>query len=150
MKRSSVSSADDQAAVERVLAGDNSAFEDIVRRWQRPLVNLTYRFCRDRGCAEEMGQEAFLRAYRSLAQWRREASSSTWLFELATNLYTSELWRIPVRTVGLDDIVEAGDVRAIDGGLEAEDQDHVVRRGTFQAWGRRGLRDDHPINLGIF
>ena len=60
-------SADDQAAVEKVLAGDASAFEDIVRRWQRPIVNLAYRFCRDRGRAEEMAQEAFLRAYRSLA-----------------------------------------------------------------------------------
>lgn len=100
-----MSTADDQAAVEKVLAGDTSAFEDIVRCWQGPLVNLAYRFCRDRGRAEEMAQEAFLRVYRSLAQWRREAAFSTWLFALATNLYCSELRRIPVRTVGLDDIV---------------------------------------------
>jgi RNA polymerase sigma-70 factor, ECF subfamily len=126
-----VSTADDQAAVEKVLAGNTSAFEDIVRRWQRPLVNLAYRFCRDRGRAEEMAQEAFLRAYRSLAQWRREAAFSTWLFALATNLYRSELRRIPVRTVGLDDIVEPRDGRAIDGGLEEEDLGRVARRAVF-------------------
>src|SRR6266699_3376621 len=118
-KRSSVSTAEDQAAVDKVLAGDTSAFEDLVRRWQGPLVNLAYRFCRDRGRAEEMAQEAFLRAYRSLARWRREAAFSTWLFALATNLYCSELRRIPVRTVGLDDIVEPRDSRPIDGGLES-------------------------------
>ena len=124
-------STDDQATVEKVLAGDASAFEDIVRRWQRPIVNLAYRFCRDRGRAEEMAQEAFLRAYRSLAQWRRKAAFSTWLFALATNLYCSELRRIPIRTVGLDEIVEPKDSRAIDGGLEEEDQDRVVRRAVF-------------------
>ncbi len=69
-----MSAAEDQAAVEKVLDGDTSSFEDSVRRWQGPLVNLAYRFCRDRGRAEEMAQEAFLRAYRSLAQWRREAA----------------------------------------------------------------------------
>ena len=126
-----MSAAEDQADVEKVVAGDTSAFENIVRRWQGPLVNLAYRFCRDRGRAEEMAQEAFLRAFRSLAQWRREAAFSTWLFALATNLCCSELRRIPVRTVGLDDIVEPRDHRAIDGGLEHEDRDQVVRRAVF-------------------
>ena len=66
-------------------------------RWQGPLINLAYRFCHDRGRAEEMAQEAFLRAYRGLGQWRKDAVFSTWLFALATNLYRSELRRIPAR-----------------------------------------------------
>jgi RNA polymerase sigma-70 factor (ECF subfamily) len=104
----------DQAAVDKVLAGDTSAFEHVVRRWQGSLVNLAYRFCRDRGRAEEIAQEAFLRAYRSLARWRR-AAFSTWLFALATNLYCCKLRRAPVRTLGLDDIVDerAGDLPAL-------------------------------------
>jgi RNA polymerase sigma-70 factor (ECF subfamily) len=122
---------DDQAAVERVLAGDISAFEEIVRRWQSPLINLAYRFCRDRGRAEEMAQEAFLRAYRGLQQWRREAAFSTWLFALATNFYRSELRRIPVRTISIDDVREPVDPRASDGGLEDEDRDLAVRRAVF-------------------
>jgi RNA polymerase sigma-70 factor (ECF subfamily) len=122
---------DDQAAVERVLAGDISAFEEIVRRWQSPLINLAYRFCRDRGRAEEMAQEAFLRAYRALKQWRREAAFSTWLFALATNFYRSELRRIPVRTISIDDVREPVDPRATDGGLEDEDRDLAVRRAVF-------------------
>lgn len=125
-----MSAADDEAAVDKVLAGDASAFEALVRRWQGPLVNLAYRFCRDRGRAEEMAQEAFLRAYRSLDRWRREAAFSTWLFALATNLYCSELRRIPARMVALDDVAEPRDPRAIDGGLEQEDQDRVVRRAV--------------------
>jgi RNA polymerase sigma-70 factor, ECF subfamily len=125
-----VSANDDQADVERVLAGDISAFEGIVRRWQGPLINLAYRFCRDRGRAEEMAQEAFLRAYRALAQWRKDAVFSTWLFALATNLYRSELRRIPALTVSLDDIAEPPDARASDGGLEDQDRDLAVRRAV--------------------
>ncbi|MGA2335345.1 MAG: sigma-70 family RNA polymerase sigma factor [Terriglobales bacterium] len=125
-----MSANDDQADVERVLAGDISAFEGIVRRWQGPLINLAYRFCRDRGRAEEMAQEAFLRAYRALAQWRKDAVFSTWLFALATNLYRSELRRIPALTVSLDDIAEPPDARASDGGLEDQDRDLAVRRAV--------------------
>ena len=125
-----MSASDDQVDVERVLAGDICAFEGIVRRWQGPLINLAYRFCRDRGRAEEMAQEAFLRAYRGLGQWRKDAVFSTWLFALATNLYRSELRRIPARTVSLDEIAEPVDTRASDGGLEDQDRDLAVRRAV--------------------
>ncbi len=125
-----VSASDDQIAVERVLAGDVSAFEEIVRRWQTPLINLAYRFCRDRGRAEEMAQEAFLKAFRGLKQWRKEAAFSSWLFALATNFYRSELRRIPVH-VSIDDIAEPSDPRASDGGLEDQDRDTAVRRAVF-------------------
>jgi RNA polymerase sigma-70 factor (ECF subfamily) len=125
-----VSAEEDQADVARVLAGDIAAFEAIVRRWQRPLINLAYRFCRDRGRSEDMAQEAFLRAYRSLATWRRDAAFSTWLFAIAANLYRTELRRIPA-TVSLDAVAEPQDARAIDGGLEDEDRDRAVRRAVF-------------------
>src|ERR1039458_9250139 len=55
---------EDLADVARVLAGDVQAFEGIVRRWQGPLVNMAWRYCRDRGRAEDLAQEAFLRAWR--------------------------------------------------------------------------------------
>jgi RNA polymerase sigma-70 factor (ECF subfamily) len=126
------SATDDQADVERVLAGNISAFEGIVRRWQTPLVNLAYRFCHDRGRSEDMAQEAFLRAYRGLGQWRRDALFSTWLFAVATNLYRSELRRIPARivSVSFEDIAEPPDTRAFDGGQEDEDREGAVRRAV--------------------
>jgi RNA polymerase sigma-70 factor (ECF subfamily) len=115
----------DEADVDRVLTGDASAFEGIVRRWQGPLVNLAYRFCGDRGRAEDLAQEAFFRAFRGLAGWRREAAFSTWLFALATNVYRSELARIPVRTVRLDDIGE------LPGKVAGEDsRERLVRRAV--------------------
>jgi RNA polymerase sigma-70 factor (ECF subfamily) len=122
---------EDRVDVERVLAGDIAAFENIVRRWQGPLVNLAYRFCRDRSRAEEMAQEAFLRAWRALATWRRDAAFSTWLFALATNLYRTELRRIPVGTVPLYDAGQLSDSRNEHSALEIEDRDRAVQRAVL-------------------
>jgi RNA polymerase sigma-70 factor, ECF subfamily len=118
---------DDQVDVERVLAGDIDAFESIVRRWHRPLINLAYRFCRDTGRAEEMAQEALLRAYRALNQWRKDAAFSTWLFALSLNVYRSELARIPAKTISIEEAGELQDMRAADWGGEEDDRDRAVR-----------------------
>lgn len=121
---------DDRRDATRVLAGDTRAFEGIVQRWQTPLINLAYRFCRDRGRAEEMAQEAFLRAYRNLGSWRQESAFSTWLFALATNLYCTELRRHPAVTLPFDEVHEPADPGAIDGGLEQRDQSAAIHKAV--------------------
>lgn len=127
-----MSASEDQADIEKILSGDSSAFEGIVRRWQRPMINLAYRFCGDRGRAEDMAQEVFLRAYRGLPKWRKDAAFSTWLFSVATNFYRSELRRIPMRLTSLDDAIEIGDPRTnaqtMDARLDDETQARMVRR----------------------
>lgn len=92
----------DREDVARVLAGEVRAFENIVLRWQAPLINLAWRYTRDRSRAEEMAQEAFLRAWRNLKSWRGECRFSSWLFALATNLYRNELKRIPMQLLPVD------------------------------------------------
>jgi RNA polymerase sigma-70 factor (ECF subfamily) len=93
----------DEDAVERVQDGDVQAFEEIVGRWQGPLVNLAWRYCRDRSQAEELAQEAFLRIYQGLASWRRQAAFSTWMFAVATNVIRNGVrQRLPPQ-VDLDD-----------------------------------------------
>lgn len=121
----------DEATVARVLAGDTAAFEAIVRRWQSPLVNLAWRFCRDRSRAEEMAQEAFLRAYRNLAQFRGEAAFSTWLFSLATNLYRNELRRIPATMLSLDEIAEPREPRDSALAFDEASRDEALRRAVL-------------------
>jgi RNA polymerase sigma-70 factor, ECF subfamily len=123
----------DQTDVEKVLAGDADAFENIVRRWQSPLINLAYRFCHDRGRAEDMAQDAFLRAYRALGGWRKDSAFSTWLFALATNLYRTEVRRIPPRTISLKEAAEPRDLGAYSrpAFTGAEDRERVVRRAAW-------------------
>jgi RNA polymerase sigma-70 factor (ECF subfamily) len=120
----------DAADVARVLAGDVSAFEGIVKRWQGPLVNMAWRYCRDRGCADEMAQEAFLRAWRGLASWRSGSNFSTWLFSIAANVYRSELKRFPA-AVPLDDVPEPSAAAAQLSNFELHGQNEALRRAVL-------------------
>ncbi len=140
------SASEDLADVERVLAGDVAAFEGIVRRWQGPLVNMAWRYCRDRGRAEELAQEAFLRAWRGLAQWRRESSFSTWLFALAANVFRSELKRFPTITLPLNDAPEPSGPAAQHNALAAQLSADSVRRAVLAL----PLRYREPVVLFYF
>ena len=122
---------DDRDVVNRVLAGETEAFALLVERWQIPLVNLAWRYCRDRGRAEEMAQEAFLRAWRNLAQWRGDSAFSTWLFALAANFYRTELRRIPAGMKSLDEIAEPPDERLSPGVLDNARRDEAIRRAVL-------------------
>jgi RNA polymerase sigma-70 factor (ECF subfamily) len=123
--------AEDLADVERVLAGDVRAFEGIVRRWQGPLVNMAWRYCRDRGRSEELAQEAFVKAWRGLKSWRREGSFSTWLFALAANVYRSELKRFPTETVAIEEIAEPSKAATQHGELAERMSAETVRRAVL-------------------
>jgi len=129
--QAAISAEEDLADVSRVLAGDVAAFEGIVRRWQGPLVNMAWRYSRDRGRAEELAQEAFLRAWRGLGQWRRESSFSTWLFALAANVFRSELRRFPTVTVPLEDTPEPSGPPTQHRTLSKESSHGVVRRAVL-------------------
>jgi RNA polymerase sigma-70 factor (ECF subfamily) len=122
---------EDRVLVSAVVGGDTQAFAGLVRRWQTPLVNLAWRFCRDRGRAEEMAQEAFLRAFRHLAQWRGEAAFSTWLFALAMNVYRTELRRIPATMQSLDEIAEPADAGDTESALQTTRRDEALRRAVL-------------------
>jgi RNA polymerase sigma-70 factor (ECF subfamily) len=126
-----MSAGEDLADVERVLAGDVQAFEGIVRRWQGPMVNMAWRYCRDRSRAEEMAQEAFVRAWRGLAGWRRESSFSTWLFALAANVFRSELHRFPAVNVPLEDVAEPAEPAMQHEGLARQQGEDSVRRAVL-------------------
>jgi RNA polymerase sigma-70 factor, ECF subfamily len=122
---------EDAADVARVVSGDLEAFEGIVRRWQARLVGLAWRFCRDRALAEDMAQEAFLKAFRSLRGFRGEAAFSTWLTAIALNAYRSRLraqgppWRALEVTRAL-----AGEPGALQG-LQERERAEAVRRAVL-------------------
>jgi RNA polymerase sigma-70 factor (ECF subfamily) len=119
------------AVIDRVLSGDAQAFTAIVTRWQAPLVNMAWRYCRDRSRAEEMAQEAFIRAWRGLKQWRRESSFSTWLFSVAANVYRTELKRIPSVDLRLDEAAEPSSPFTHDAELDSAARDEIIRRAVL-------------------
>jgi RNA polymerase sigma-70 factor (ECF subfamily) len=117
----------DAAAAARVLAGEVDAFEGIVARWQGPLVNLAFRFCRDPARAEDLAQEAFLKAFRSLASFRGESAFSTWLIALAVNVCRSSARRYVPPLLGLDDLAAVRAARTAAPDLESGDRERLVR-----------------------
>ena len=146
MSSAANSANDDLAEVERVLAGEVAAFEGIVRRWQGPLINMAWRYTRDRGRAEELAQEAFIRAWRALAQWRREGSFSTWLFALAANVFRSELKRFPVENVPEKAAVEPSRPASQYRELEERGRQETLRRAVLAL----PMRYREPVILFYF
>jgi RNA polymerase sigma-70 factor (ECF subfamily) len=77
-------------------AGDRAAFETLFRRHTPPLVNFLARMVKDRGRAEELAQEVFIRIYNARERYEAKARFSTWMFGIAHNLALNELdraWR---------------------------------------------------------
>lgn len=76
----------DMPLVERVRAGDREAFKEILSRHRKPILNLAYRLLGDASEAEEIAQEAFVRAYIGLKRFRGESRFFSWLCQIAINL----------------------------------------------------------------
>ena len=83
----------DQALVAAAVAGDRAAFEALVRRHQTRIVNYAMALVKDPADAEDVAQETFIRAYRSLARFRGDSSFKTWLYTIATNAARTGLER---------------------------------------------------------
>ena len=75
----------DRSLVEQVRAGNDAAFEALMKRYKRPVLNFVYRMLSDAGDAEDVAQETFIRAYRRIANYRSQQNFSTWLFAIARN-----------------------------------------------------------------
>ena len=75
----------DQQLVERAQRGDKHAFELLVAKYQRRLQRLISRFVRDAAEAEDVTQEAFIKAYRALPAFRGESAFYTWLYRIGIN-----------------------------------------------------------------
>ena len=75
----------DAVAIERTLAGDRDAFRVLVERHSATIYRLAYRLAGNHHDAEEIVQEAFLRAYQKLEQFASEANFATWVYRIAAN-----------------------------------------------------------------
>ena len=77
--------------VTRVCQGDAEAFRLIFERYSRPVISFIYDMVNDRGLAEELTQETFVRAFRAIHTMRAETKLSTWLFGIARNVARESL-----------------------------------------------------------
>ena len=97
----------DEELVEACLAGEVAAFDILVARWQRKIRGAVYRVVGSEEEAQDICQEAFLKAYRGLSSFKREARFSSWLYQIALNLSRDRLRRRKTRNwVSLDEVDE--------------------------------------------
>ena len=81
----------DAELVRRVQLGDKGAFDLLVRKYQQRLAKLVSRFIADPAEVEDVVQEAFIKAYRALPNFRGESAFYTWLYRIATNAAKNQL-----------------------------------------------------------
>lgn len=96
----------DNQLVARALEGDLPSFERLVARYQNKIMGYAARMLSDREEAEDVTQEVFIKAYRSLDSFRGESSFSTWIYRIATNLCIDRLRkkkRSPQQAYSLDE-----------------------------------------------
>ena len=75
----------DQVLVERAQKGEQKAFEMLMSKYQRRLIRLISRFVKDEHEVNDVAQEAMIRAYRALPNFRSESAFYTWLYRIAIN-----------------------------------------------------------------
>ncbi len=92
----------------RARSGAQAAYADLLRRYERPVYALIVRMLRDPGLAEELAQEVFLKAFRSLDGYDTQRKFSSWLFKIAHNTAVDQLRRRGVETEPLDDERDEG------------------------------------------
>src|SRR4029434_5863102 len=76
----------DEELVDRSRTGDTESFNQLVRRWERPIFALAYRTLGREEDARDVTQETFLRAFRALPGFKGDAKFSSWLYRIALNL----------------------------------------------------------------
>lgn len=92
-KEHSIDALSDSQLVDKTRAGDVEAFSELVRRHERLVYKVALNFMRDTHLAEDMAQEAFLKAYRLLKGFRGDAAFSTWLYRVTTSVCLTEIAR---------------------------------------------------------
>ena len=91
----------DGELVQTAIAGREASFEELVRRYQRPIAAYVYRMVGDYDAALDLTQEVFIKVYISLARYRSEFKFSTWIYKIAHNAAIDHLRRYAVREQAL-------------------------------------------------
>jgi RNA polymerase sigma-70 factor (ECF subfamily) len=131
--------------------GRDSAFRELIRRYERPVFSLIYRMVRDRELAEDLAQDTFIKVLNHIDRYRPEFKLSSWLFKIANNVAIDHLRRRQLDTVSIDgsphamtaDAVEATRFDVADQQESALDEMEARELGTAIERAIAGLRPEY-------
>ncbi len=92
----------DQQIVLLARGGQERAYRELVRRYERPIFSLLYRMVRDRELAEDLSQDTFVKALNAIESYKPEYKFSSWLFKIANNAAIDHLRRRELDTLSLE------------------------------------------------
>ena len=92
----------DQVVVTRARKGEEAAYRELVRRYERPVFSLIFRMVRNRELAEDLSQETFIKVLNALDSYRPEYKFSSWVFKIANNAAIDHLRRRELDTLSLE------------------------------------------------
>ena len=124
----------DQQLVERVQKGDKKAFDLLVMKYQQRIVNLVSRFVRNPADALDVTQDAFIKAYRALPNFRGESAFYTWMYRIAVNTAKNHLAVQSRRPLDAEqDISEIEQFEGDNALKEYATPEHLILRDEIQA-----------------
>ena len=129
------------AVIRRVLDGDGNAFEALVAAYEKNVYNLALRMTGNAQDAEDMAQEAFVKAYTSLPGFRGDSKFSVWLYRIVSNVCLDFLRRQnrrPASSLSLED--EDGEESQMDIPDESQSPEQLLERSLTQEAVQRGLQ----------
>jgi len=92
----------DQEVVRHAVIGREVAYQELMRRYQRPVFSLIFRMVRNRELAEDLTQETFIKVLGAIESYRPEYRFSSWIFKIANNASIDQLRRRALDTLSLD------------------------------------------------
>jgi RNA polymerase sigma-70 factor (ECF subfamily) len=113
-RRQALAAATDQEVVLAARQGEEAAYRELLRRYERPIFSLLYRMVRDRELAEDLAQETFVKALNALDSYRPEFKFSSWIFKIANNAAIDQLRRRELNTLSIDGSPNADTPEAIE------------------------------------
>ena len=123
----------DQQLVERVQAGDKRAFDLLVLKYQHKIISLVGRYVKDHHEAMDVSQEAFIKAYRALANFRGDSQFYTWLYRIAINTAKNYLVARHRRPPDVDvEVNEYGDYGSADIMADVDTPENLMARDQLQ------------------
>jgi RNA polymerase sigma-70 factor (ECF subfamily) len=123
----------DQQLVERVQSGDKRAFDLLVLKYQHKIISLVGRYVKDHHEAMDVSQEAFIKAYRALANFRGDSQFYTWLYRIAINTAKNYLVSRSRRPPDVDvEANEYGDYGSADVMADVDTPENLMARDQLQ------------------
>ncbi|MCP5155183.1 MAG: RNA polymerase sigma factor RpoE [Ectothiorhodospiraceae bacterium] len=139
----------DRELIERAQRGDRAAFDRLVVKYQHKLVKLVSRYVRDPSEALDVAQEAFLKAYRALPNFRGDSAFYTWLYRIAINTAKNHLASLSRRPLEVD--IDTTDAEQLDASGELRETatpERLLQREEIERTVARAI-EELPEDLRI-